>query len=289
MEKTQDNNFAVRSTSKTSFFKKLKQKKSNRIWELDFIRGICVLLMIWDHFMFNISDIFGKAWATANVAHDAFYQFALEYQSGMLREVFHPIIFCLFFILCGISCNLSKNNLKRGIEALFFSFAITTITSMFDIAIRFGVLHMLSFSILIYYAISKVCRDNKKLISMVCLIAGIVVIIVEQVYSANPPDNINSDLAFLAEYLGGSSYFSADYFPILPNIGYVLLGASVGGWVYADRKSVLPILDKHGWYKPISFLGNKALLVYIVHQPIMITLLSLISFLFITPGNFVFF
>ena len=98
--------------------RKLSQSK-NRIWELDFIRGICVLLMIWDHFMFNISEIFGDAWATANPIHNGILNFAYNYESGMLREIFHPIIFCLFFILCGISCNLSRSNLKRGIEALF--------------------------------------------------------------------------------------------------------------------------------------------------------------------------
>lgn len=262
--------------------------KKDRIWELDFIRGICVLLMIWDHFMYDIADIFGSAWQKANPVHSGFYDFALNYESSMLREIFHPIIFSLFFILCGISCNLSRNNLKRGVQVLFVAFAITAVTSMFDTSITFGVLHMLAFSILIYFIISKVCCENKKIISMVCLIAGVVIWIVTQVYSANPPDNLNSDLAFIADYFGGASYSSADYFPILPNLAYVLLGASIGTFVYGDRKSILPVIDKYGWHKPVSFWGNKALLVYILHQPLIILLLSLISYLFITPGNFVF-
>lgn len=268
-------------------FKSKSLKKKDRIWELDFIRGICVLLMIWDHFMFNIAEIFGDAWATANPIHNGILEFAYNYETGMLRELFHPIIFCLFFLLCGISCNLSKNNLKRGIEALFLAFGITAVTSMFNMAITFGVLHMLAFSILIYHIIAKVCLDNKRLISMVCLIAGMVIIIVTQVYTKYPPDNSNTDLGFIANYLG--AYQSADYFPMLPNLGYVLLGASVGGFVYGEKKSVLPILDKYGWYKPISFWGNKALIVYILHQPIIIGLLSIISYLFITPGDFIFF
>lgn len=282
MEK--ENNSAITIAKPLS--KRKLSKGKNRIWELDFIRGICVLLMIWDHFMFNISEIFGEAWATANPIHNGILDFAYNYESGMLREIFHPIIFCLFFILCGISCNLSRSNLKRGIEALFLAFGITVVTALFDMSITFGVLHMLAFSILIYYIISKVCMDNNRLISMVCLIAGVVIIVVTQVYSANPPENVNPDLGFIATYFGG--YQSADYFPILPNLGYVLLGASVGSFVYAERKSVLPMLDKYSWYKPVSFWGNKALAVYILHQPIIIVLLSLISYLFITPGNFVF-
>ena len=37
--------------------------RRNRIWELDFLRGVCVLLMIFDHFMFDVGDIFGSEWA----------------------------------------------------------------------------------------------------------------------------------------------------------------------------------------------------------------------------------
>ena len=66
MEK--ENNSALTIAKPLS--KRKLSKGKNRIWELDFIRGICVLLMIWDHFMFNISEIFGEAWATANPIHN---------------------------------------------------------------------------------------------------------------------------------------------------------------------------------------------------------------------------
>lgn len=275
---------------KKSLFKSNKLKKQNRIWELDFIRGICVILMIWDHFMYNVNDIFGEAWAIANPANNAIYELSISYFDGMLRNIFHPIIFGLFFLLCGISCNLSKSNLKRGVQALFLAFGITVVTSALNVPITFGVLHMLAFSILIYSIIDGICLHNKKLISLVCLIAAMVIIVVTQVYTEYPPENANSDLVFIAEYLGNpSTYGSADFFAVIPNIAYVLLGASVGHFLYGERKSVLPFLDKYGWHKPISFLGSKALWVYVLHQPIIVTLMSLISYLFITPGDFIFF
>ncbi len=264
------------------------KQKRQRIWELDFIRGICVLLMIWDHFMYDIYDIFGDSWVMASSSNLGIVELAEKYWDGPLRTLFHPIIFSLFFILCGISCNLSRNNLKRGIEALFLAFGITAVTSMFgaQITILFGVLHMLAFSIIIYYIISKVCLDNKRLISLVCLIAGIVIILVNQYYIAYPPENADQFMGFIAEYFDYN--YSADYFPLLPHLGYVLLGASVGEFIYGGKQSVLPILDKYGWYKPISFWGNKALLVYVLHQPIIVGAMALISYLFITPGNWVF-
>ena len=44
---------------------KERLKSKNRIWELDFIRGLCVLLMIFDHVLYDIADIFGRPWYQA--------------------------------------------------------------------------------------------------------------------------------------------------------------------------------------------------------------------------------
>lgn len=275
-------------TNKKRNFPLLKDK-SNRIWELDFLRGICVLLMIWDHFMFSVRFIFGDAWSAQSEGLFKFVTFAENYWVGDLRTLFHPIIFCLFFIMCGISCSLSRNNLKRGIIALFLAFGITAVTSMFDMIIRFGVLHMLAFSIIFYWIINTITLGNKKITSLICLIAGVVIIIVNDVYTYQIPTEYNPDLAFIGDFFGGKDYESIDYFPLIPYVGYMLLGASVGSFLYGDKKSLFPQLNKFGWHKPISFWGDKALIVYIAHQPIIIGILSFISYTIITPGNWVFF
>lgn len=268
----------------------LLKKKKNRIWELDFLRGICVLLMIWDHFMFSVMEFFGEAWAEQSQGLANFVSFAGNYWTGNLRTFFHPIIFCLFFLMCGISCSLSRNNLKRGIIALFLAFGITAVTSMFETIIRFGVLHMLAFAIIFYWIINTLCNKNKKITSLVCLIVGVVIIIANEVFTYEmPPETLNPELAFIGDFLGGSMYESMDYFPLIPYVGYMFLGASVGGYLYGEKKSLFPSLDKYGWHKPISFWGNKALIVYILHQPIIIGILSFISYCFITPGDWIFF
>ena len=90
----------------------------NRIWELDFLRGVCVLLMIFDHFMFDIGDIFGEEWAAVQ-GTDFFiglYERALVYAESPLRLVTRDIVVWIFALLCGISCSFSRSNLKRGIE-----------------------------------------------------------------------------------------------------------------------------------------------------------------------------
>lgn len=261
---------------------KLLNEKKSRIWELDFLRGICVLLMIWDHFMYNIAFIFGDAWGT-----EGFLNFAIDYWTGGLRTFFHPIIYCIFFVLCGISCTFSRDNLGRGIKALILAFIITVVTSIFNSTIKFGVLHMLAFAMLIYYIINTLCRQNKRATSIACFVIGTAILIINLNYTNFPPDEIPEGWAFMADWLMDGMYISADYFPILPNVGYVLIGASVGGYWYNEKKSLLPKLDAHGWYKPVSFWGRIALPVYILHQPVIIGILSFISYLAI--GDWIFF
>ena len=36
--------------------------RRSRIWELDFLRGVCVLLMVFDHTMYDIALQFGNTW-----------------------------------------------------------------------------------------------------------------------------------------------------------------------------------------------------------------------------------
>lgn len=268
---------------------KLPLSKKSRIWELDFLRGLCVLLMVWDHLMYNISDIFGKVWVDNNPNLMWLYDFSTNYWVGDLRTFFHPIIFSIFFVICGISCTLSRNNVSRGIKALLLAFAITLVTSMFDMIIKFGVLHMLAFSIIIYSIIDLACNHNKKLVSIICFVLGCVIIITNTTYQNLTIENMPEGLDFIANFLSNGNYESSDYFPMLPNCGYVLLGASIGGFWYSEKKSLCSKLDVYGWYKPIGFWGRIALPVYILHQPILIGILAFLSYTIITPGNWIFF
>ena len=42
----------------------------NRIWEIDFLRGACVVLMILDHLVMMIAQFFGPAWFGVDMAGD---------------------------------------------------------------------------------------------------------------------------------------------------------------------------------------------------------------------------
>jgi uncharacterized membrane protein len=66
-----------------------------------------------------------------------------------------------------------------------------------------------------------------------------------------------------------------------PNFGVVLLGLFFGKAVYADRGKKEPSAGGPRYAAPIQFLGRHTLLIYLIHQPILIAVLwalGLISF-----------
>ncbi len=65
-------------------------------------------------------------------------------------------------------------------------------------------------------------------------------------------------------------FASSDYFPLLPNFGYFLLGAALGRKIYAEKKSLIP-----GGKAPfLSWCGRNSLMIYLLHQPILAAIVA---------------
>lgn len=267
----------------------------NRIWELDFLRGVCVLLMIFDHFMFDIGDIFGKAWA-AEKGTEFFiglYERAQIYAESPLRLVTRDIVVWIFALLCGISCSFSRSNLKRGIEVAVFAMLITIVTTYMQIPIKFGILHMFAVAILLWVVINLIARKDAWRTAVICLAVGIMIIIINEFCKAryaidNQAFSDNDNWYFIGEWMiGGGDFYSADYYPIFPSVGYMLIGAGVAPILYPKKRSLLPWLGEYNWHAPFDFWGRIAIWVYVLHQVVIAVILAAISWLFITPGDFV--
>lgn len=284
-------------TEKTTFNPTAIQKpQKQRIWELDFLRGICVLLMIFDHTMYDIGGLFCDAWiATGKEYIIMLVELAQDYYSNsQLRFTVQKIVVWIFALLCGISCSFSRSNLKRGIQATIIACIITIVTFYMDTVIKFGILHMFAFSILLWWFIDTLCCHKKMITAGVCLFLGVMIITMNEGFMSVYADNIQAFASdnskyFIGEFMLGhpSSFSSADYYPIFPTTGYMLIGAGISVLLYPKKKSLLPWLGKYDWYKPFNFWGRIAIWVYAFHQVAVVVILALISFLFITPGNFV--
>jgi len=64
------------------------------------------------------------------------------------------------------------------------------------------------------------------------------------------------------------SFYSSDYYPLFPYLGIVLLGVFIGKVFYKKKKSLFPFYISGK--DPFSFIGRHSLLLYVVHQPILL-------------------
>jgi uncharacterized membrane protein len=66
-----------------------------------------------------------------------------------------------------------------------------------------------------------------------------------------------------------------DYVPLFPWFGVVLVGISLGGWLTEKRRRAMQRISRAcpGW---LTWLGRHSLLVYMVHQPVMIGILRVL-------------
>lgn len=263
--------------------------KKKRFAELDFIRGICVILMVFDHFMYDCYAFFPEG--------SAISEFALRYWVSDFRYFWHWTVVTVFFLLCGIGCTLSRSNLKRGLicfgAACFLTWGTYILeTSDFfesgEVFIEFGVLHMLGVSMLLYALIDFFAKKLGKKIgifaSFLPALVGVIMIIVffTCIFSHGEGEFLfgkeySGSLGDLAALIGyETNMASADYFPILPYSGIVLLGSALG-IIYKNRETSLIKALEHKAVAPINFVGRHALIIYVLHQVVLASVVYLVA------------
>ena len=233
---------------------------SKRIWEIDFLRGLSIILVVCYHLLYDLGAYVGikrfLGWSTdlSTVA----WTIAQHFFAG------------LFIILSGTSSTLTRSNVRRGLKLLAVSVAVTAITYFYDppSAIWFGILQLLAVSILIFGAAFEKAR------AATCAAWGVFVCGLGVALHLLKR-NITIPFDWLLPFgIHSPGYSSFDYFPLIPWFGVFLIGAALGRSVYAPRKSLLP------WHLPQTFVnaaGRHSLLIYIVHQPVILAVLYVLG------------
>ena len=239
---------------------------------LDELRGIAIIAMITYHTIYSMAFIF-----------------RLDFSYSLLLQAykFQPFIPILFITLCGISCSFSKNNFKRGTIVFATAIAITIVTAIFmpSITIIFGILHFLGISLILY-------SITKKFIDKIPVNIGIAIFLILFIVAYNIPNGyigfkplIYFELpkqlySFYPLFIIGfptSNFTSGDYFPLIPNIFLLLFGVYIGTLI---KEKGVPSFMYKKLCPPLDFLGRHSLAIYVIHQPIIIGVLYLITFLF---------
>lgn len=193
-----------------------------RIWELDALRGLAIIGMVAVHLIYDLIELF-RVWEPRNP-----WLFYLAQNWGGV----------IFLVLSGICVTLGSAPVKRGLLVFGCGLLISAVTlGMYllgftdrGIIIYFGVLHCLGTCMVLWPAFRKCPHWLLAILGSLMAAAGLCLI-----------NRVRIEDWWLVP-LGIPCYgfSSSDYFPLLPNLGYFLLGAALGRTVYRKKESLLP-------------------------------------------------
>ena len=237
----------------------------SRYPEIDLVRGIAILMMILFHTVF---DLF------------FFRILPVEVYSGFWRY-FALATASLFLLIVGISLTISRARaasakpgiqlalkfVYRGAGIFLLGLLVTVCTWIFlgEGFIVFGILHLIGISIMISPLFFRFKKCN--------LVLGFLVITIGLFFATLP-----GPVWLLPFGIHPATFWSVDYEPIFPWFGVVLIGMGLGEYLYPDgiRGFTLPQIPEMV-IRPLAFLGRHSLVIYLVHQPVIILVIAAVT------------
>jgi uncharacterized membrane protein len=230
---------------------------TGRIAGLDALRGLAIVAMIGYHFCFDLRYFGVTRW---DFEHDARWLTA------------RTLILSSFLLIAGVSAVLAQRQaapLSHWLRHIAIIAGAALVVSAGSYAlfprsfIWFGVLHAIALSLLL----AKPLFGRPVLAAL----AGVAVI-ASGIAFASP--------AFDNRMLGWIGFMTAkpvteDYVPLFPWMGVLLLGVALGHALVRTGFSALAPLARGPRF--LRFLGRHSLVVYLVHQPLMLAFLWLVT------------
>jgi len=244
----------------------VEQRKKTRFWEIDTLRGIAIIMMVEYHIFFDLVFF-------------SIYPFNLHV---LPVKIFLYSIGTIFLLLVGISLTINRSKARfqmtrkeihikfilRGLKIFCLGLLITVATWLYigEGYIIFGILHCIGLCIILSIPFLRY--------RLLPLAIGIIMIVVGIMFSM-----ITIDVPWLLWIgLKPTQFYTLDYFPLLPWLGVVLIGVYFGNLLYPDgeRRYHLPDLSSQYGIRFLGFLGRHSLIIYLVHQPIIVGILTLL-------------
>lgn len=233
-----------------------------RIWELDALRGLCVLGMVAVHAIYDLTVLYRLIdWNVPPI-----YTF-IQTWGGVL-----------FLLISGICVTLGSRPVRRGLLVFCCGMLCTGVTAgmvAFNLAgegmiIWFGVLHCLGICMILWPVFRKLPAAALVLIGVAMAALGLWLAAAVKV---SFPWLVPLGITF-------PGFVTSDYFPLLPHLGFFLLGAFLGKTLYKNKTSLLPGVNAQN--PVLRFLqgcGKHSLWIYLLHQPLLTGVFTIIILL----------
>ena len=231
-----------------------------RIWELDALRGLFILGMVFVHLIYDLQSFLGLS----VLAENPLFSFVLNW-GGVL-----------FFLISGICATLGSHPVRRGLAVLGCGLLITVFTyGMYALhfagkgmIIYFGVLHCLGVCMLLWPIFRKLPWAVTAVLSVGMIVIGIAI----------EPVRFDTGIWLIPLGFKPKGFASADYFALLPFLGFFLTGSLVGKIAYKRKTTLFPKVNpKNPLILFLSRMGKWSLLIYLLHQPVFTGLVMLLE------------
>lgn len=236
-----------------------------RYTELDAARGIAIIMMVIFHLVFDLSF---------------FSLYPVETSQGFWR-IFGYATAALFVSIAGVAVTLRTERLassainlnptilffERGIFLIGTGLLVTFGTFVFlhgQGYVLFGILQLIGTSTILAPLFFRLGRKT--------IIPGVIIILIGWLITLP-----TGPIWLLWTGIHPVNYVSVDYTPLIPWFGVFLIGMAAGSWLYplGMRSFRVPVWVEKMLYIP-SLPGKHSLLIYFVHQPILLLILSMV-------------
>ena len=231
-----------------------------RYWEVDFLRGIGIIMMVVSNFVtdlwlflgYNEHPLFWRLFAIATAS-------VFIFTSGLSMWISYSRT-------VGKNPCPCRKYFKRSLKLLGLGALITLFTSLLpgNMTIHFGILHFLGVATLLAIPFHHLGKFN--ILPALFFFLGYL-----------PARSFHDGLFLLPLGITPTHYFSPDYFPVFPWFGVYLLGMTTGTLFYPDGRRKYEIGPPSSVpVRLVAFAGRNTLLIYLLHQPVFVGLLRLL-------------
>ena len=235
-------------------------KMKKRYFLLDSLRGITLISMMLYHAVWDLVYIFGVR---------------MPWYQSQWAYVWQQSICWTFILLSGFCWSLGGKKLKRALQVIGASVLISVVTVLFmpENRVLFGVLSAIGTGMLLMIPLERVFRKiNPYLGAVVSFGLFILCKNVNSGYLGIGDWNILElpkewYANFATAYIGfpASDFWSTDYFSVIP----WLFLYWTGYFLYRIFKQQDLLLYLSRWhFKPLEWIGQHSLEIYLLHQPI---------------------
>jgi len=236
----------------------MSRESTKRIDTLDIFRGFAILMMMVYHFSYDLNY---------------FHFISVHFSREIFWLTFRYTIVTIFLLSVGISLvlahkdGISIRRLQKRALLLGGSSLLVTAVTYFQFPrtwVYFGILHFIF--VASFLALPFISRPRLSLVVSLAIFG----------LSAMGYLNFYELFIYIKPILHLPRH-TEDFLPIFPWLGVVLMGVTIGR--YNISYDFIPHISANEWLKLPALLGRNALLVYLLHLPIIFGLVYLYAIL----------